>query len=180
MGNRKLKLAYFTIAQWEKEAQWLRRQHQAGWKFTHVTAGIFYHFVACQPEDVVYQLDYHQDGQGSLQDYLQLFSDCGWEYVDQFGGYRYFRKPLAQMEAGEEAIFCDRASRLDMIHRVFRGRLLPLICIFCCIILPQLFLSHATARAFFTGTFGVLFVLYLIIFLQFGLQYWSLMKQGDD
>lgn len=177
MGNRTIKIAAFSIAQWEKEAQWLRQQHQQGWKFTHVTAGMIYHFTACEPEDVVYQLDYHPDG--PLQDYLQLFADCGWEYVESFSGYRYFRKPLAQMTGGEEAIFCDRASRLDMIHRVFRRRVVPLVCIFFCILLPQLFLSHQLSRTIFTGIFGVLFVLYLLIFLQFGLQYRRLLRQED-
>ncbi len=29
-----------------------------GWQFTHLTAGVFYHFAACPPEDVVYHLEY--------------------------------------------------------------------------------------------------------------------------
>src|SRR5699024_5747517 len=54
MGTRRCRVALFTVAQWEEEAAWLRRQHQKGWRCTHLTAGIFYHFEACPPEDVVY------------------------------------------------------------------------------------------------------------------------------
>ena len=47
-----------------------------------------------------------------------MFADCGWEYLQDFAGYSYFRKPVAEMK-GEEAIFCDDASRLEMMRRVF-------------------------------------------------------------
>ena len=58
MRTHRCRFACFTIAQWEKEAAWLRQQHQKGWQFTHLTAGGFYHFAACPPEDVVYHLEY--------------------------------------------------------------------------------------------------------------------------
>lgn len=58
MRTHRCRFACFTIAQWEKEAAWLRQQHQKGWQFTHLTAGVFYHFAACPPEDVVYHLEY--------------------------------------------------------------------------------------------------------------------------
>ncbi len=56
MRTHRCRFACFTIAQWEKEAAWLRQQHQKGWQFTHLTAGVFFHFAACPPEDVVYHL----------------------------------------------------------------------------------------------------------------------------
>lgn len=47
----------------------------------------------CTPEDVVYQLDYNEEGLTHKDEYVQMFRDCGWEYIQDFGGYSYFRKP---------------------------------------------------------------------------------------
>ena len=109
------------------------------------------------------------------EEYLQIFRDCGWEYLQDYFGYSYFRKPVAQM-AGEEKIFCDDESRRDMMKRVFRGRVIPLILLFCCVILPQLMSqSHQNGEInhVLFGMFFVLFLLYLAIFLSFAYQYWK-------
>ena len=133
----KTTLRYFTIAEWEKEQEYLRREHNKGWKFTGVTLPGFYHFEKCQPEDVVYQLDYNPEGTDHKEEYVQMFQDCGWEYITDFVGYSYFRKAVSQMR-GHEEIFCDTQSRLDMIKRVFKGRMVPLIIIFFFSLSPDL------------------------------------------
>ncbi len=54
-------------------------------------------FESCEPEDVVYQLDYNEDGAARHSDeYFQLFRDCGWEFVQYFAGFSYFRKQHRQ------------------------------------------------------------------------------------
>ena len=47
-------------------------------------------------------------------EYVRMFEDCGWEYLTEFDGYNYFRKPADKMQQKEE-IFCDDISRLDMM-----------------------------------------------------------------
>ena len=54
----------------------LRTQHKDGWKFVKVTGIGIYHFEQCQPEDVIYQLDYNQEGLKNKQEYVQMFADC--------------------------------------------------------------------------------------------------------
>ena len=54
----KIKWRIFTIVDYEKEEKWLRSMHAQGWKFVRFN-GLF-HFEECQPEDVVYKLDYCQ------------------------------------------------------------------------------------------------------------------------
>jgi len=49
---------------------------------------------------VVYQLDYNQEGRSHKEEYIQMFTDCGWEYLQDFVGYSYFRKPKAAMKKG--------------------------------------------------------------------------------
>ena len=80
-------MKYFTIFEYEKEEKYLREMHKDGWKFLKVSGLGTYHFEKCTPEDVVYQLDYNKDGIKHKDEYLQMFSDCGWEHLQEFAGY---------------------------------------------------------------------------------------------
>lgn len=104
-----------------------------------------------------------------------MFRDCGWEYLQDFFGYSYFRKPQAEMNGNEEEIFCDDNSRLEMMKRVFKGRLVPLLIIFCCILVPQFFMNVFSAHHEFNNAlaflYGVLLVSYLIIFVTWTVRY---------
>lgn len=180
MKEKRTEFRWFSVPEWKKEEQYLRERHKAGWRFTDVTFPGFYHFEACEPEDVIYQLDYNQDGLAHKDEYVQMFQDCGWEYLLDFVGYSYFRKPVSEMCDENEEIFCDDLSRLDMIRRTFKGRVLPLVVLFCCIIVPQLLMQFNLDRMINKVLFGcyiVLFVVYLLLFMQFGYQYWKLKKR---
>lgn len=130
------KVRFFSIADFEEEELWLREQHRRGLRFVKCVPPCFYVFEACQPEDVVYRLDYKNAALGA--DYLQLFGDYGWEYIQTMFGWCYFRKSasLAQRENDAE-IFSDPASKVDMIRHLFQTRMLPLLAIFLCCILPN-------------------------------------------
>ena len=134
-----------------------------------------YRFEKCEPEDVVYQLDYNPEGIAHKAEYEQMFRDCGWEYLQDYFGYSYFRKSADEMN-GDEEIFCDDASRMDMMKRVFRGRIIPLVVIFFCVILPQIYMqSHLNGGlgSVLTGVFVVLGILYLVLFSVFGIHFWK-------
>lgn len=179
MREKKMEPRIYTIADWEKEEQYLRRRHQEGWRFVKVSLPGFYHFVKCTPEDVVYQLDYNQEGLEHKDEYVQMFEDCGWEYIQDFGGYSYFRKPVAKMR-GEEEIFCDDESRLDMMRRVFAGRYVPVLIILLLLILPNLFeqLRSPDADApVLAVMFLILFTVYAWAAVSFGYRYWKLNKR---
>lgn len=66
--------------------------HCRGWKFLKVNYVSVYTFEKCEPEDVVYQIDF-QDGKAD-NDYIQIFKDYGWEYVQGILGMQYFRKSI--------------------------------------------------------------------------------------
>ena len=171
----KKEMKLFTIAQHKEEEQYLRQQHQAGWKFVKVTGLGVYHFEKCQPEDVVYQLDYNQEASSSKAEYIRMFADCGWEYMQEFFGYSYFRKRAADMN-GEEEIFCDDSSRLAMMERVFKGRLIPLLIIFFSSLLPQ-FVFNLTSGNYSVAIFlGVFLSIYVVIFTWFATQYYRQKK----
>jgi len=168
---------YFSIMEHEKEEEYLRDMHKCGWKFTHVSGLGAYHFESCEPEDVIYQLDYNQEGLNHKDEYVQLFTDCGWQYLQDYCGYSYFRKSAKDMKNGEEEIFCDDASRLQMMDRVFKGRLVPLLVLFFCILVPQFFLNlfvyhHYVLASFFAG----ILLLYIAIFTAFAVKYFRYKK----
>lgn len=154
---------YFTIFDHEKEETYLRGQHKAGWKFVKVTGLGVYHFEKCRPEDVIYQLDYNKEGLENLEEYIRMFEDCGWEYIQSYVDYSYFRKAAADMN-GDEEIFSDESSRVEMMERVYKGRLIPLLVIFSACLLPQFVLNLTNGRYFAATFMGGLLVLYTVFF----------------
>ena len=169
--KEKKEFKYFTIFNHEKEEEYLRSQHKAGWKFVKVTGIGMYHFVECEPEDVVYQLDYNQEGSANKEEYAKLFSDCAWEYIIEFAGYSYFRKPVAEMQ-GEEEIFCDESSRLAMMERVYKGRLIPLLVIFFACLLPQFIINLSNGRYALAVFMGSILFVYVALFSYCAVHYY--------
>ncbi len=165
--NTKKQFRYFSIFDYEKEQDYLRQMHNEGWKFVKVTGVGTYHFEKCQPQDVVYQLDYNQEGREHKSEYVQMFADCGWEYLIDFAGYSYFRKPAAEMN-GDEQIFCDDESRMEMMDRVYKGRFTPLMVILFTVLLPQFIFSLTIYDNYVLAAFfGSCMIGYLIVFAIF-------------
>ena len=154
---------YFTIFNHEKEEAYLRDQHKAGWKFVKVSGFGVYHFEKCQPEDVIYQLDYNKEGLANKAEYVQMFTDCGWEYIQDYVDFSYFRKSAAAMN-GDEEIFCDESSRIAMMERVYKGRLLPLLVIFSACLLPQFILNLTSGRYGLAVLWGGILTVYIAMF----------------
>lgn len=96
--------------------------YRSGWKFDRVSGFGVYHFEKCTPKDMIYQIDYNKDGIAHKDEYVKIISDCGWEYLQDYVGYSYFRKPASEL-TGTEEIFCDSNSRLQMPEHVCKGRM---------------------------------------------------------
>lgn len=158
----------------------LSSMHKMGWKFTKVIFHGLYYFEECEPENVTYRLDYNQEGIRNKAEYVQMFSDCGWEYLFDFAGYSYFRKGSDESDTDDE-IFCDDESRLDMMKRVYRGRIIPLIVLFCCTIFPQFLINSHNNGSVVQDILSVLLLvmgmLYLCIFFGFSIQFYKFEKK---
>lgn len=175
MSDKKRTFKYFAITQADREEKYLDSMHKKGWKLDKVNFINLYHFSKCTPEEYTYKLDYNCEGLKNKDEYYQMFNDCGWEHVDDYVGYSYFRK---KGNAEKEDIFCDEESKLDYLRRVFRGRVIPLIIIYFCCILPQLYMHafsinsfSATSDRIFTNIFAVLSVVYLTLFIKFVIEF---------
>ena len=165
----------FLLHQYKEEEQYLRKQHQAGWKFVKTGKLVTYHFEKCEPEDVIYRLDYNPEGNANKDEYIRMFADCGWEYIQEYTGFNYFRKSAADMH-GDEEIFCDDESRLEMMGRVYKGRLLPLLVLFFCCLLPQFVTNLAGGRYGISVLIGAILALYIAVFTIFAVKYYRFKK----
>ena len=161
---------FFTVFEYDKEQEYLRKQHKNGWKFVKVTGLGMYHFEECNQEDVVYQLDYNQESSANKEEYIKLFLDCGWEYIQDYMGYSYFRKSITD-EKIDESIFCDESSRLDMIERVYKGKMLPLVLILSACILPQFVINLLNGRYIVALIMGIIIAIISIVFGYCTVQY---------
>ena len=113
-------------------------------------------------------MDYEKE-----EEYVQLFSDCGWQYLQDYCGYSYFRKSAKDMRNGEEEIFCDDHSRLQMMERVFKGRLLPLLVLFFCILVPQFILNVFVYHNYIVASlFSIILLTYIAVFTAYGIKYY--------
>lgn len=166
----KKEFRFFSIFEHQKEEIYLRQQHNAGWRFKKVTGIGMYHFEKCQPEDVIYQLDYNQEGSASKGDYIKMFSDCGWDYIQEYAGFSYFCKAAAEMK-GEEEIFNDSSSRLAMLERIYKGRMLPLLVLFCAVLLPQFVMNLLAGRYVLASVMAGILTLYIVVFAYCAVHY---------
>ena len=131
--EKKIVYRIFTIADYEREALYFREMHAKGWKLRKVSYSILlfavkYTFEKCHPEQVSYQLDFYPMEKSDRVSYLQLFKDCGWEYITDFNSFSYFRKVRSKIESNAEfEIYNDAAGKLAMVNRILRLRLVPVL-----------------------------------------------------
>ena len=115
-NETKCVFGYFTIADWEREQNWLTEMAAQGWRFVK-TNGFFYTFERCEPERAVYRLDYSGLRKGERGDYYAMFRDYCWEYLQDINGFSYFRKPADGVSQADLEIFSDGESRIKMVKK---------------------------------------------------------------
>ena len=173
MQMRKVVFHFFTIADFEEEEIWLRNYHKNGWKIAKLIPPCIYIFESCEPQDVIYRLDYKNSEQ--TPEYMQMLQDFGWEFAGQCVGWLYFRKPAAAMEAANEGeLFSDNESRVELVSKVIKTRLVPLAIIFMCCVIPNFIKASSQrmgmASGIFTGFFGIMFVIYVFLIVYCGIK----------
>ena len=177
-----------TIADYEREAIFLGRMHAEGWKLSKVSYSILlfavkYTFEKCQPEQVSYQLDFYPMKTSERTSYLQLFKDCGWEHITDFNGFSYFRKAHSEIESDAEfEIYNDATGKLDIVHRILRLQLLPVL-FFLSMLIP-LFLKLLSERDVFSGLVFLLTIIDCVLLIIFAIQisyiFWRLFQKWKE
>lgn len=171
MADTRREFHYFLLPDYEKEEEFLREMHNDGWKFTHVTLPGIYHFEACEPEDVVYRIDFNPQTADKKREYIRMFEDYGWDYLQDLNEFSYFRKAASDAETeADTEIFSDNASKVDMMRRIFTKRMIPVLVVFLCCMLPNIINVSRLGITHFSPFEGILFgLLYALFGLYIGI-----------
>jgi hypothetical protein len=110
------KFRWFWAWEDEKEESWLGEMSAVGNHLLKVGFPCFYTFTVGRPRRYVYRLDYQPGFKKDRDDYLQIFSDAGWDHIGEMSSWQYFRKEAAPGEQPE--IFTDNESKVTKYKRL--------------------------------------------------------------
>ena len=177
-----------TIADYDREALYLRKMHAEGWKlkevsYSNLVVAVKYTFEKCQPEQVSYQLDFYPMKKSERASYLQLFKDCGWEHVTDFNGFSYFRKAHSGIESDAEfEIYNDAAGKLTMVKRILIMRMLPIFLLFLALL--PVFSKFVSGASSFSWEVCLIFiidgVLLIVFVIQISYVLWRLSQKWKE
>ena len=177
-----------TIADYDREALYLRKMHAEGWKLRKVSYSILlfavkYTFEKCQPEQVSYQLDFYPMKKSERASYLQLFKDCGWEHITNFNGFSYFRKAHSEIESDAEfEIYNDAAGKLAMVKKILTMRMLPILLLFSALL--PVFSKFVTGGSSFSWLVFLIFIIDWVLLIVFAVQisyiFWRLFQKWKE
>ena len=117
MKNTKTIFKLLTLFEYEEEEAFLQEEHKNGWKVVDYTLPGFYKFEKCQPENMVYRIDFTNENGSKNPQYRQMFEDNCWEFLWSVNGFSIFRKALSENTTdNSNEIFSDNASKLQMLQ----------------------------------------------------------------
>ena len=186
--EKKIVYRICTIADYDREALYLREMHAQGWKlkevsYSNLVVAVKYAFERCQPEQVVYQLDFYPMKKSERASYLQLYKDCGWEHITNFNGFSYFRKLYSGVESDAEfEIYNDVAGKLAMIKRILIMRMLPILLLFSALL--PVFSKSVSGGSSFRWEVFLIFIIDWALLIVFAIQisyiFWRLFQKWKE
>jgi len=145
----------------DKEEKWLEAMSRNGWHLENPGLPCIYHFIKGEAREYSYRLDFRTGSFKSLQDYLQICRDAGWEMVGRMGTWYYFRKECRDGEKPE--FYSDNDSKVQKY-----SRLLIFLLIFLPILLNNtLTMSRHQGSAFFSGV--RIFYIFILLFFTYAI-----------
>lgn len=150
------KFKWFWAWDDEKEEAWLTQMAKNGHHLKSIDFPGLYTFDIGASRNYVYRLDFNAD-RNAYREYLQLFQDDGWEHVDEYGSWQYFR---TEADAGEKPeIFTDNESKGKKYSRIlfFLIIFMPIYII----LLTRINQASSTFYKIFTFVIFLFFLLYM-------------------
>ena len=188
MMEKKVIYRIATIADYDREALYLRKMHAEGWKLKEVTysnlvVAVKYTFEKCQPDQVSYQLDFYPMKKSERTSYLQLFKDCGWEHITDFNGFSYFRKAHSEIESDAEfEIYNDAVGKLAVVKRILIMRMLPILLLFLALL--PIFSKFLSGGSSFSWELFLIFIIDCVLLIVFAIQisyiFWRLFQKWQE
>ncbi|HEM3669869.1 TPA: DUF2812 domain-containing protein [Streptococcus suis] len=158
----------FFITDFSQQADYLSEMHQQGWKLVKISWLFFYHFEKCQPEEVVYQVDFKESKNKDRENYLHMYEDYGWEFVISCQNFNIFRKPA---KMGDLELYGDRESKLVFVKTIIQRRFLLSLGLYFILIGMNLNEHHDV----FTLVFSAI---YIPLVLLIGYRFYRLVKNN--
>lgn len=157
----KIERHFFLLPEFEQEEEYLMDMAKKGYLLERITLTGKYYFKKCNPVNMIYRIDFSPDKDS--ESYIQMYKDYGWEYIQDLNDFSYFRK----VDAGtENEIFNDIESKIDMIEKINNRKMLPIIFIFLCTIIPNLIRMIYNEN--FTDPLSiVLYILWIILLVHY-------------
>ncbi len=127
-----------------------------------------YTFEQCEPQDMVFKLEFRETPIEVDSEYMGMLKDFGWEYLTSCNNFRYFVKKAEEDERNNE-LFTDTESKLNMLRKIQLRRLLPLTVIFLCCVVPytvRTFVDTNRPMDAFSIFWYVMFTLYVLLILR--------------
>ncbi len=146
------KTVFKAIFAWEdeKEEKWLEQMAAEGWKLISV-APYVYEFQRCEPEKVVFRLDYKNTLDKDYQEYLSIFKDAGWEMFATFANWHYFKIKPENEKIPE--IYNSGKAKAQKYRRLLLG-MIPFLPIYIVLLNPAFHFSEESTGGFFYGLLG--------------------------
>jgi hypothetical protein len=155
------KFKWFWAWEDEKEEKWLEAMSQNGWHLENPGLPCIYHFIKGEPRDYSYRLDFRTGSFKSLQEYLQICRDAGWEMLGRMSSWYYFRKECQGTEKPE--FFSDKDSKVQKYRRL----VLFLVIFLPIMINGMLNLSRSENSGFITGV--RIFYVFILLFFSYAI-----------
>lgn len=181
-GKMKTTFKLFLLLDYEREEEYLTNMHKNGWKLIG-TSGFIYKFEKCEPENIVYRLDFADKKENDMHSYTAMFAEYGWEYIQDVNDFSYFRKNADGLSEADTELFSDNESRLEMMKRIVNMKLFPVWVIFLCIVVPN-FIKTVTGNfdayplhTVLTVIFAVIFVFYTYVVIHCAILFRRLKKK---
>jgi hypothetical protein len=161
VNDRKIIKQNFPLSDFEEEQAFLTSHHGEGWKLQSVK-GKKYTFQKCDKEAVIYQIDFNPE-ERKKDEYIQLYSDFGWQFVAEKDGRFYFCK--SAMGDDENTIFSDRETKAIMCRKIIKRKLIGFIpiSIISLLIISLLIYFHNFVPFMITAMALMLFIGWLLL-----------------
>ena len=156
---------FFLISEFDREEVYLREMHKKGYELVHASLPGIYTFKECEPKDVVYRLDFNPLSLKDKLSYIQMFEDYGWNYLQDMNEFSYFRKEANLTNEKENEIFGDNESKLEMIKRITKRKLIPILVLYFCCFFPNLMntINYGITPFTYLLILFAIFIIYIII-----------------
>lgn len=160
------KFRWFWAWDDEREENWLQEMSNQGLHMKSVVFPGIYTFEQNPDVNYVYRLDYAPETK-SINEYITLFNDAGWDYLGKITFWQYFRKKVTGHEIPE--IFTDQESKIAKCKKIMWALLgiMPLIVV-------NLINSYSRLNQPIWFAFAIIFTLFFILF---SIGIWKLYKR---